>query len=129
MKHYDPEIQPNPAEWLALGELRRIEAAEWYHRAARIKLPNVEGHAAFHAAVETQIAEGLEPVVRAMTRLMKQGLTRHEAIHAVGSVLAEKMYEAAHAKDEETGDSLEARYNAAVERLTAQDWERKCDDQ
>lgn len=127
MTHYDAEIQPDPAEWLALDELSRIELAESYHRAARVKLPNVEAHAAFHAFVETQIAEGLEPVVRAMMRLVRQGLTRHEALHAVGSVLAEQIFEAANSKDEEVGATLEARYNAAVERLTAEDWERRGD--
>ncbi len=127
MTHYDPKIQPDPAEWLALDELSRIELAEAYHRAARVKLPSVTAHAAFHAVVETQIAEGLEPVVRAMARLMKQGLSRHDALHAVGSVVAEQIFEAANTKDEDVGATLQARYNAAVERLTAEDWERSGD--
>jgi hypothetical protein len=89
VQNYDPEVPPNPAEWLALDEQLRIHLAEEYHRSAREKLPNSTAHAGFHAVVENQIAEELEPVVRAMARLMKQGLSRHEALHAVGSCVAD----------------------------------------
>jgi hypothetical protein len=67
VKHYDPEVPPVPAEWLALDEQHRVRLAESYHRAAREKVSNYTAHAAFHAIVENQIAEGLEAVVRAMT--------------------------------------------------------------
>jgi hypothetical protein len=123
--HYDPEVPPNPTEWLALDEQLRIGLAERYHRNAREKVPNVKAHAAFHAIVENQIAEGLEPVTRAMERLMKQGLSRHDAVHAVGSVVADYFFEAMNTKDKDFGSTAQARYNAAVERLTAQEWKRK----
>ena len=119
MTHYDPEVQPTPAEWLALDEQLRIELVEKHHRAARETLPNVKAHAAFHAIVENQIAEGLESVVRAMARLMKQGLSRHDALHAVGSVVAEHFFEAMNSKDKDFSNTAQARYNAAVERLSA----------
>lgn len=125
MKRYDPEVPAVAIEWLALDELRRIELAELYHRAAREKAANHRAHAAFHAIVENQIAEGLEPVVRAMARLVKQGLSRHDALHAVGSVVAEHYFEAMNTKDERFAASAQARYNAAVERLTAVEWRRK----
>lgn len=86
MNNYDPEVVPEAREWLALDEPQRIDLAEDYHRAARIKLPNPTLHAVFHAIVENQIAEVLEPMVDAMARLMKDGLSRHEALHAIGSV-------------------------------------------
>jgi hypothetical protein len=123
--HYDPEVPPNPTEWLALDEQLRIGLAERYHRNAREKVPNVKAHAAFHAIVENQIAEGLEPVTRAMERLMKQGLSRHDAVHAVGSVVADHFFEAMNTKDKDFGSTAQARYDAAVERLTAQEWKRK----
>ena len=124
MTHYDPEVQPTPAEWLALDEQLRIELVEKHHRAARETLPNVKAHAAFHAIVENQIAEGLESVVRAMARLMKQGLSRHDALHAVGSVVAEHFFEAMNSKDKDFSNTAQARYNAAVERLSADEWKR-----
>lgn len=86
MNNYDPEVVPEAREWLALDEPKRIDLAEDYHRAARIKTPNPTLHAVFHAIVENQIAEVLEPMVDAMARLMKDGLSRHEALHAIGSV-------------------------------------------
>ena len=54
MKHYDLESAPNPATWLALDKQARIQLAEVHPRAARIKVPNVKGHAPFHAIVENQ---------------------------------------------------------------------------
>jgi hypothetical protein len=99
MQNYDPELPPNPAEWLALDEQLRILLAELYHRKAREKVPNLQAHAAFHAMVENPIAQGLEPVVRAMARLLTQGLSRHDAVHAVGSCVADHFFEAMNSKD------------------------------
>ena len=124
MKYYDPEVPPNPSVWLALDEQERIQLAETYHKAARIKLPRVMAHACFHAIVENQMAEGLESVVRAMARLMNEGLSRHDALHAIGSVLAGHFYEALNTKDKDFGRTAHARYNASVERLTADVWRK-----
>ena len=52
MNRYDPDNAPDPAEWLALEELTRIQLVEEHHRLARIKLPNLKAHAVFHAVVE-----------------------------------------------------------------------------
>jgi hypothetical protein len=76
MHNYDPELPPNPAEWLALDEQFRIHLAEVYHRKAREKVPNLKAHTVFHAIVENQIAEGLEPVVRAMARAARRSARR-----------------------------------------------------
>lgn len=122
MHQYDPERAPNPEEWLALDEQERIILAEQYHRAARTKHPDLTAHAVFHAIVENQIAEGLEPVVRAMMRLAKEGLTRHDAVHAIGFVLANHIHDLFNSKDGAT--TSQARYNAAVERLTAKSWRK-----
>lgn len=85
MNRYDPEYEPNPEQWLALDEQERIDLAEEHHRIANIKLPNLQAHAALHAIVESQIAQNLESVVRAMTRLTAGGLSRHEAIRTAHS--------------------------------------------
>ncbi len=119
---YDPENQPNADAWLELDEQERISLAEKWHRRASIDLPSVKAHATFHAIVENQIALNLEPVVRAIPRLMKQGLSRHDAVHAVASVLAEHLHELANAKIEESVEVVQARYDAEVERLNAKEW-------
>jgi hypothetical protein len=66
------------------------------------------------------MASNDEPVVRALARVMKQGLSRHDAIHAIGSVLAEYIYDALKLK--EPAETLRTRYYAAIERLTAAEW-------
>ncbi len=75
-----------------------------------------------HTIVENQIAEGLAPVVRAMARLMNEGLSRHDAVHAIGSVVADHLFEAMNARGGDYGRIAQARYSAAVEQLTAQKW-------
>lgn len=88
--------------------------AEAYHRRAGIELPNTKVHAVMHVIIENQVALGDElPVRRAIERLMGEGLDRHEAVHAVGSVLAAHMSDTLKA-----GAANNAAYNAAVERLT-----------
>jgi hypothetical protein len=119
---YNPESAPDAQSWLALGEQERISLVEEHHRAARIRLPNLKAHAVFHEIVENQLASKLEPVVRAMERLMKDGLTRHDAIHAVGSVVAEHFFEAMTAQPNDDAATAQARFDAAVERLTARSW-------
>lgn len=55
-----------------------------------------------------------------MARLTAGGLSRHEAIHAIASVLAEHINELFNAKaDEKNSTTI---YNAAIERLTARSW-------
>jgi hypothetical protein len=120
MNRYDPDHTPIPERWLALDEQTRIRLAEEHHRAAKIKLPNLQAHAVFHAIVENQIAENTESVVRAMARLCSEGLSRHEAIHAVSSVLAEHIHNLFNDKVDQA--SSEAIYNAAIERLSARSW-------
>ncbi len=120
MYQYDPDLAPNSEEWLELDEQERILLIEQHHRCARVKLPNLAAHAIFHSIVENQIAEELEPVLRAMARLTTEGLTRHEAVHAIGSVAAVHIYDLLNSKDDAI--TSQARYNAAVERLNAKSW-------
>jgi hypothetical protein len=49
---------------------------------------SIRAHAANHVIVENQLAMGDATVVPAtLARLMQEGLDRHDAIHAIGSVL------------------------------------------
>ena len=125
MRHYDPEAAPEPVEWLALDEQERIELVAAHHQAARINLPNVQMHAATHVIVENQIAESFEPTVRAMARLANQGLSRHDAVHAIGCVVTEHLFETLNSKAKDTPDTIQARLNAAIERLSAKEWRKR----
>jgi len=91
METYDPETAPDTAEWLELEEEDRIRRIASYHRGVKVKLPNLQVHAALHSVVENQIAEELQTVRETVARLQAEGLSRHDAIHAVGSVLVGRL--------------------------------------
>jgi len=118
---YDPERAPDPSEWLALDEAQRIRLAQNYHQSARIKMPSVKAHAAIHTVVENQIAMGFGPTCRAMDRLQKEGLSRHDAIHAIGSVIAAFIGEAVGPNPPPQPD-YQARLNAEIDVLSADRW-------
>jgi hypothetical protein len=85
---YDPDLKLDVEAWLDLDEDERISLVMDYHSRARIKLPNAKVHAAVHTIVENQAALGTGYVVaETLERLIGDGLDRHEAIHAIGSVL------------------------------------------
>ena len=87
MTPYDPDQTPEAGAWLALDESERIGRITAFHAAAGITPPNAQMHAAMHSVVENQIAEEMTTVDDTLARLCAEGLTRHEALHAVGSVL------------------------------------------
>ena len=84
---YDPDVGPDPVHWLSLEEAERLRQTKDYHRRHDPSLAEPEIHAAVHVVIENQIATGYEaPTQGALERLMAEGLTRHEAVHALGSV-------------------------------------------
>ena len=118
---YDPNRAPNAESWLALDESERIELTLRYHRHVQVRLPNARMHAVIHCVVETQIAMRDEtPVREVMQRLQAEGLDRHEAIHAVGSVLAKRIYDLMK-EGAPTGDPNET-YRAELNELSAEVW-------
>jgi hypothetical protein len=91
MTAYDPNQAPDPAEWLALKDRERLQQVAAYHSSAGTELPNPQVHAAMHTVVENQIAEELITVRGTVARLVGEGLSRHEAVHAVGWILMAHM--------------------------------------
>ena len=121
MESYDPDTSPMPTHWLQADEGERIELVSAYHRRKKIKLPNLQLHAAVHVVVENQIALREGTVVNTMARLRAEGLSRHDALHAIGSVLAENLYELMRA-DQQTTDEPYRQYLKRLEQLTAENW-------
>jgi uncharacterized protein YoaH (UPF0181 family) len=116
---YDPERAPDPGRWLAQDEHQLISIIERYHRRERIENERPRVHATVHMVVENQVAMGDElPVAEAVQRLMGEGLSRHDAIHAVGTVLMGYLSEALRSK---SGPDNEA-YNSEVRALTKERW-------
>lgn len=120
--HYDPDVAPVAAKWLALSEAERVRLAQSHHVSTRAKVKGLKAHAVFHAAVENQIATGYGPTKRAVERLQREGLSRHESLHAVGSVIAQFMGELLHEQTETQRGSYQSRLGTAIEELHAKNW-------
>jgi hypothetical protein len=120
MERYDPDIPAPGDDWLRLEERQRVVLVEGYHRDARVPLPKSARtpHAVLHVIVENQLAKNDERVASAVTRLMGQGLTRHEAIHAIGTVIAGITYDLRNLGD--APDAVRERYYAAIDGLSVQ---------
>ena len=117
---YDPNVAPPAVEWLKLGEARRIDLVTTYHQRAGISTGNDRLHAIIHVIVETQLALGESVVMATHDRLKGGGLTRHDAIHAIGSVLTGHLQRLMtdRAPDRET----ERTYDDGLRSLTARSW-------
>lgn len=122
MRRYDPDVAPRAGAWLALDEGERLLLVERYHEREDPELPNVRLHTSIHVIVENQLAEGYPPSLAAFERVRRGGLSRHDAIHVVGSVVAEHLSKLLNAG----GDAGEGDPNDALERalneLTAEKW-------
>ncbi len=112
---YDPDIGPDPAAWLLLGEAERIRLVEAWRRRTGSR-----GHAGILAAVETQLATPAQAAVRTtLARLMVGGLRRQQALHAIASVLTRYAFSLA---GPGSGDPTHAAYRAGLQRLDPADW-------
>ena len=112
----------DPEQWEALEERHRLELVLEFHQVAGIEVPDMETHALLHCVIENQIAmEGELPVAAALQRLLEDGLDRHDAIHAIASVLANHLHEFFHGEDTARTHDV---YFAEISELTAKKWRR-----
>ena len=115
---YDPEVAPDRDRWLASSEEDRFAAVRRHHKKARHEAGNPRLHVAIHVAVENQLAELHPAATEAMHRLVAEGLRRHEALHAIGFVLAEEMFEILKSKRPHDPEV----YSRRLQELTAAAW-------
>lgn len=120
MASYDPLKPVSGTDWLVLDEQERYDAVERFHRSHMPLPPSLPAHVVFHVAIETQLAEGMECVGSALARLMREGVDRHHAIHAIGSVLAKHMNEMLRRQTEFDHTS----YARALDGISADAWRR-----
>jgi len=120
MKTYDPNQIPNPELWAELDEAVRLELVSAYHQSSGIDLPNITLHAAFHTIVENQLAEGLDEVHNTLDRLLEEGLDRHDAIHAIGSVVVGQVHGIL--QDSPPAQDQSQAYFHELDKLTAKKW-------
>jgi hypothetical protein len=121
--HYDASKAPDPMEWLELDESDRIDLVMAYHKHAKLPVGESERlHAMAHVIVESQAAMGDVTVVPAtLDRLMREGLDRHDAIHAIGSVLMGIVFDAIKSPKGKKID-INAQYGRELAQLTAASW-------
>ena len=117
---YDPDHAQDASWWAALDEAEQIDLVSAHHRRAGVELPNAALHAATHVIIENQILLGEETAVAStLERLLGEGLSRHDAIHAIGTALAPILFETL--RGESSSDPNPA-YSDALSGLTAANW-------
>ena len=119
---YNPEKSPNAEEWLSTDEGERMYYVTEYHGFIGEDLPNMQLHSAIHAIVENQIAMEEEIPVKTLERLMKEGLSRHDAIHAIGTVLSKQIYNVM--ADKPSSGNVNDPYMKELKSLTAKKWRK-----
>ncbi len=120
MEAYDPLSAPDSDEWQSMDEHERMTLVMDHHRQAHIELPNQRLHAVMHVVIENQVALGdTIPVQATVERLIDEGLDRHNAIHAVGTVLANFMQDLL---DEESEPTNTERYYKELKKIGATKW-------
>jgi hypothetical protein len=124
MKSYTPSIQPSAQEWLATEEIDRIRLVREYHESSDDEVDDLdesglEIHSAIHVLVENQIALGVEFLPETMAKLIRQGLDRHDALHAIGAIISQDIFEILKGNGKEFSPK---RYRAKLEKITAKRW-------
>ena len=122
MQEYNPLIHFDAQWWLSLSEDERIIAVLEHHKNAGTDLPDEDMHALLHVVVENLVAFGdASPTEAVLHILIDEKLDRHDAIHAIASVLVNHIHEALHSNDAAVSNDD---YYAALENLTAETWLR-----
>jgi uncharacterized protein with beta-barrel porin domain len=114
---YDPNAELDVEAWRQLGEDERLASVIRYHEAAGELGESMRVHAVVHTTVESQLAEGLPAASSALERLLREELTRHEAVHAIGSVVAGQIYQALKGVPFDASE-----YDRRLAELTAATW-------
>jgi hypothetical protein len=116
---YDPDRGPTPAAWLALpDDARMLEIASAHRRHSLGDEKKDRLHAVAHLLIENQLATN-DPAVTRITleRLLSGGVWRHDAIHALSSVMMRFIVDAMQEKPFEL-----SRYEDELAALEPRDW-------
>lgn len=122
MHRYDADRAPVAAEWLNADEDERFEVVERYHRARHVDLPDMLGHVVLHTIVENQLAAGDGAAMRALRRLMADGLTRHESVHAIAAVNFNFLSKTVRGEQDWPSEDINLLVGKALDALTAEKW-------
>jgi hypothetical protein len=112
-------VGPEPEAWLEADEGERTEMVYRYHKRRRLRAGNLRLHAVIHTTVENQLAEAHAGARAALERLVGEGLDRHEAIHAIGSLVARHIHRSLRGVVINDGE-----YDKELAELTVESWHR-----
>lgn len=120
MRKYDPSASLDAEKWDLLDEDEKLALVQQYHEQFDSNVPDLALHSLVHTIVENQTALGDElPVAATLARLEREGLDRHDAIHAIASILVEHLHEMLSGSDTKGGNE---QYYEALTALTAESW-------
>ena len=122
MESYHPLKQPVPEERLALDEDERICLVRDLHETLD-ELPEdaFNLHTMFHVIVENQIAENVEFIPETIAKLIRQGLDRHDAVHAIASIVCKDIFDLMKGNKQEFSAK---QYRRKLEKITAKRWRK-----
>ena len=118
---YDPNQPPASTDWLGLGEAEKLRLVGSYHSFQRIPVKSAKDHANLHVVVEDHLARGHGPCKRALDRLLQSGISRHEAVHALGEVMSDWYRESRDIDAPEDQAAKQHRQNLAFDALCRPD--------
>jgi hypothetical protein len=123
METYNPSVEQSKEEWLCATESERLAAVMEYHENSGVDIDEkaLTIHATIHVIVENQLAMGVDLLPETIAKLIRQGLTRHEAIHAVGAILIEDIMDIMCG---EISEFSAKRYRKKLEKITAKRWKK-----
>jgi hypothetical protein len=125
MNTYNPLIEPNKDEWLESSEYDRIDAVREFHENSdddEFEEDNALSiHSTLHVIVENQLAMGVDLIPETIAKLTRQGLDRHEAIHAIGAIISEDIF---HIMSGERTEFSPKRYRKKLDKITAKRWRK-----
>ncbi len=121
MDKYNPFESIDPAEWLECDESERIELVREFHKNLEDEMPDdaLSIHSSVHVIIENQLAMGVKLIPETIAKLTRQGLDRHEAIHAIGAIISEDIFNIVKGKTQEFSTK---KYRRKLEKITAKRW-------
>ncbi|OUL56616.1 hypothetical protein [Pseudoalteromonas ulvae] len=121
MDTYNPNKEVDSESWLALDEDTRIDLVHDFHSGLDLELAEdgLQLHSSIHVIVENQLAMEVDLLPETIAKLTRQGLNRHEAIHAIGAIITEDIFDVMKGNTEEFSPK---KYRRKLQKLTAKRW-------
>ncbi len=121
MDKYNPNKPVDSENWLALDEALRIELVHDFHSELDVEMAvdALKVHSSIHVIVENQLAMGVDLIPETIAKLTRQGLNRHEAIHAIGAIISEDIFDVMKGNAEEFSP---IKYRRKLDKITAKRW-------